>query len=197
MPDYKAREQLLKQMWPLPKHSYYALRRISRGIIAKKILNAGKQYTAVCHLQLQLQAAQLLHPCLIDLSLDDYECYNENKDIFINSGFVIEEFGGNTISLKEVPYFLGKLDAKNFLLSIIDNLKNLGSGKTVEVKLNKIATMACKAAVKANDYLTQLEMEKLISDLRYIDNPFNCPHGRPIIIKFTEYELDKKFRRIV
>ena len=73
----------------------------------------------------------------------------------------------------------------------------LGSGKTVEVKLNKIATMACKAAVKANDCLTQIEMEKLISDLRYIDNPFNCPHGRPIIIKFTEYELDKKFRRIV
>ena len=57
--------------------------------------------------------------------------------------------------------------------------------------------MACRKAVKANDYLTQIEMEKLISDLRYIDNPFNCPHGRPIIIKFTEYELDKKFRRIV
>ena len=140
---------------------------------------------------------QLLIPCIIDLSLDDYECYKENIDVFTNSGFVIEEFGGNTIALKEVPYFLGKLDAKNFLLSIIDNLKNLGSGKTVEVKLNKIATMACKAAVKANDYLTQIEMEKLISDLRYIDNPFNCPHGRPIIIKFTEYELDKKFRRIV
>lgn len=140
---------------------------------------------------------QLLIPCIIDLSLDDYECYKENTEVFTNSGFVIEEFGGNTIALKEVPYFLGKLDSKNFLLSIIDNLKNLGSGKTVEVKLNKIATMACKAAVKANDYLTQIEMEKLISDLRYIDNPFNCPHGRPIIIKFTEYELDKKFRRIV
>lgn len=140
---------------------------------------------------------QLLIPCIIDLSLDDYECYKENIEVFTNSGFVIEEFGGNTIALKEVPYFLGKLDSKNFLLSIIDNLKNLGSGKTVEVKLNKIATMACKAAVKANDYLTQIEMEKLISDLRYIDNPFNCPHGRPIIIKFTEYELDKKFRRIV
>lgn len=145
----------------------------------------------------EIVVQQLLIPCLIDLSLDDYECYKENKEIFINSGFVIEEFGGNTISLKEVPYFLGKLDSRNFLLSIIDNLKNLGSGKTVEVKLNKIATMACKAAVKSNDYLTQMEMEKLISDLRYIDNPFNCPHGRPIIIKFTEYELDKKFRRIV
>ena len=145
----------------------------------------------------EIVVQQLLLPCLIDLSLDDYECYNENKDIFINSGFVIEEFGGNTISLKEVPYFLGKLDAKNFLLSIIDNLKNLGSGKTVEVKLNKIATMACKAAVKANDYLTQLEMEKLISDLRYIDNPFNCPHGRPTTIFYSTYDLEKLFKRVV
>lgn len=140
---------------------------------------------------------QLLIPCIIDLSLDDYECYKENISIFTNAGFIIDEFGGNTIAIKEVPYFLGKLDTKNFLLSIIDNLKNLGGGKTTEVKLNKIATIACKAAVKANDYLTQIEMEKLISDLRYIDNPFNCPHGRPIIIKFTEYELNKKFRRII
>lgn len=140
---------------------------------------------------------QLLIPCIIDLSLDDYECYKENISIFTNAGFIIDEFGGNTIAIKEVPYFLGKLDTKNFLLSIIDNLKNLGSGKTTEVKLNKIATIACKAAVKANDYLTQIEMEKLISDLRYIDNPFNCPHGRPIIIKFTEYELNKRFRRII
>ncbi|MCI9304311.1 DNA mismatch repair endonuclease MutL [Clostridium sp.] len=140
---------------------------------------------------------QLLIPCIIDLSLDDYECYKENISIFTNAGFIIDEFGGNTIAIKEVPYFLGKLDTKNFLLSIIDNLKNLGGGKTTEVKLNKIATIACKAAVKANDYLTQIEMEKLISDLRYIDNPFNCPHGRPIIIKFTEYELNKRFRRII
>ena len=145
----------------------------------------------------EIVVQRLLIPCIIDLSLDDFECYKENMHVFTDSGFVIEEFGGNTIALKEVPYFLGKLDAKNFLLSIIDNLKNLGSGKTVDVKVHKIATMACKAAVKANDYLTQIEMEKLISDLRYLDNPFNCPHGRPIIIKFTEYELEKRFRRIV
>ena len=145
----------------------------------------------------EIVVQRLLLPCIIDLSLDDFECYKENIHVFTDSGFVIEEFGGNTIALKEVPYFLGKLDAKNFLLSIIDNLKNLGSGKTVDVKVHKIATMACKAAVKANDYLTQIEMEKLISDLRYLDNPFNCPHGRPIIIKFTEYELEKRFRRIV
>lgn len=139
----------------------------------------------------------LLVPTIIDLGVDDYEYYIENLSLFKESGFTIEEFGGTTIAVKEVPYFLGKLDSKNLLLDIIDNLKSLGSGKTTEVKLNKIATMACKAAVKANDYLTTIEMEKLISDLRFIDNPFNCPHGRPIIIKFTEYELEKKFRRIV
>ena len=72
----------------------------------------------------EIVVQQLLIPCIIDLSLDDYECYKENTEVFTNSGFVIEEFGGNTIALKEVPYFLGKLDAKNFLLSIIDNLKN-------------------------------------------------------------------------
>ena len=73
----------------------------------------------------------------------------------------------------------------------------IGSGKTTEVKYNKIATLACKAAVKANDYLTDEEMKKLINDLRYIEDPFHCPHGRPVIIKFSNYDLDKKFRRIV
>ena len=82
-------------------------------------------------------------------------------------------------------------------MNILDNIKSLGTGKTTEVKYNKIATLACKAAVKANDYLTDEEMKKLINDLRYIEDPFHCPHGRPVIIKFSNYDLDKKFRRIV
>lgn len=139
----------------------------------------------------------LLLPSLIDLTIDDYCYYEENKDIFSKSGFNIEAFGGTTISIKEVPYFLGRLDPKNLFVSILDNLKNLGSGKTTEVKYNRVSTMACKAAVKANDYLKEVEMEKLINDLRFIEDPFHCPHGRPVIIKFTSYELDKKFRRIV
>ena len=139
----------------------------------------------------------LLVPTLIDLSIDDYCYYEENKEVFNKSGFKIEEFGGTTISIKEVPYFLGRLDPKNLFMNIIDNLKNLGSGKTTEVKYNRISTMACKAAVKANDHLKEVEMEKLINDLRFIEDPFHCPHGRPVIIKFTSYELDKKFRRIV
>ncbi|MDU4751866.1 MAG: DNA mismatch repair protein MutL, partial [Clostridium butyricum] len=79
----------------------------------------------------------------------------------------------------------------------LDNLKNLGNGKTTEVKHNAIATKACKSAIKGNDELQINEMVKLIEDLRYIDDPFHCPHGRPIIIKFTSTDIDKKFKRIV
>ena len=140
---------------------------------------------------------KLLVPTLIELTNDDFCYYEENKDIFLKAGFIIEPFGGNTIAIKEVPYFLGKLDPRNLFMNILDNIKSLGSGKTTEVKYNKIATLACKAAVKANDYLTDEEMKKLINDLRYIEDPFHCPHGRPVIIKFTNYDLDKKFRRIV
>ena len=140
---------------------------------------------------------KLLVPTLIELTNDDFCYYEENKDIFLNAGFIIEPFGGNTIAIKEVPYFLGKLDPRNLFMNILDNIKSLGTGKTTEVKYNKIATLACKAAVKANDYLTDEEMKKLINDLRYIEDPFHCPHGRPVIIKFSNYDLDKKFRRIV
>ena len=140
---------------------------------------------------------QLLVPTILDLSLEDFSYYEENKSIFSEAGCVIEHFGGETITIKEVPYFLGRLDAKKLFNEILENLKLLGSGKTAEVKLNKIASMACRAAIKANDYLTYEEMDKLIEDLRYINDPFHCPHGRPIILKFTEYELNKKFRRII
>lgn len=139
----------------------------------------------------------LLVPEIIDLTLDDFSYYEENKEIFKKAGFTLEEFGGNSLALKEVPYFLGKLDAKGLFLSILDNIKELGSGKTPEVKYNKIATMACKAAVKGHDLLSEQEMIKLVEDLRYINDPFHCPHGRPTIIKFTNYDLEKKFRRIV
>ncbi len=139
----------------------------------------------------------LFVPIIIDLSPDDYSYYEENALAFKEAGFVLEEFGGTSFALKEIPYFLGKLDAKTLFLEILDNLKNLGSGKTSEVKHNAIAAKACKAAVKGNDYLNEKEMISLVDELRYIDNPFHCPHGRPVIIKFSSTEIEKKFKRIV
>lgn len=139
----------------------------------------------------------LIIPCIIDLTCDDYSYFEENKEIFKEAGFILEEFGGTSVALKEVPYFLGKLNPKKLFLEILDNLKNLGNGKTTEVKHNAIATKACKSAIKGNDELQMNEMIKLVEDLRYIDDPFHCPHGRPVIIKFTSTDIDKKFKRII
>lgn len=138
----------------------------------------------------------LLTPEVMELSSEDFLYYSENKDIFEKAGFRIEEFGENTIKLCEVPNFLGKPQLKNLFSEMLDNIKNLGSGQTYEVKYNKIASVSCKAAVKANNEMGLEEMKVLIENLRYIEEPFNCPHGRPTIIKMTLYEIEKKFKRI-
>ncbi len=139
----------------------------------------------------------LFVPIVLELSSDDYLYYEENISVFKEAGFVLEEFGENCVALKEVPYFLGKLNSRTLFLEILDNLKNLGNGKTTEVKYNTIATKACKAAVKGNDYLNTKEMVALVNELRFIDDPFHCPHGRPVILRFTKTEIEKKFKRIV
>lgn len=139
----------------------------------------------------------LITPLVIELSAEDYVYYAENLTLFKESGFLTEVFGDNTISIREAPMLLGKVDVKNFFLEILDNIKNMGSGKTYEVKYNMIASLACKAAIKANHTLTHFEMNALIEELRYIDEPFNCPHGRPTIIKTPLIDIEKKFKRRV
>lgn len=143
-----------------------------------------------------VSAQILLTPEIIEMSPEDFIYYVENKDIFSKVGFNIEVFGDNTVSIREVPNFLGKPQLKDLFSGIIDNLKNLGSGLAYEVKYNKIATLACKSAIKANNHLSLEEMKALLDELRHIDEPFNCPHGRPTIIKMTLYDVEKKFKRI-
>lgn len=145
---------------------------------------------------LEVTSQLLLTPMVLELSFEDFPYYIENEEVFKKAGFNIEDFGNNTISIREVPMFLGKPNLKNLFYEILNNLKKMGSGETSEVKYDKIASLACKAAVKANDKLSILEMEKLIEDLRYSDDPFTCPHGRPTIIKITLNELEKRFKRI-
>ncbi|MGH4119886.1 DNA mismatch repair endonuclease MutL [Clostridium sp.] len=144
----------------------------------------------------QVLSQILLIPLVIELKHEDYAYYIENEAVFKNTGFDIIEFGENTISIREVPIILGKPDIKYLFNDILDNLKNMGTGGTAEIKYNKIASLACKAAVKANNQLSELEMTKLINDLRYIEEPFTCPHGRPTIIKMTLNDLEKRFKRI-
>lgn len=138
----------------------------------------------------------LLTPLVMELNYVDFVCYSENIKIFSETGFLIEDFGDNTISIREAPMLLGKVSVKEFFLEILDNIKNLGTGKVTEVKYNMIASLACKAAIKANHPLSFAEMTSLVEELRYIEEPFNCPHGRPTIIKMSLSDIEKKFKRI-
>ncbi|SHJ41138.1 DNA mismatch repair protein MutL [Hathewaya proteolytica DSM 3090] len=138
----------------------------------------------------------VLVPVLCELSPSEYATYEENVSIFTDMGFKIEPFGDTTLSIREFPLLLGEVNCKKTFFSIIENLKTMGSGSQAEVNYNKIATIACKSAVKANNELSFEEMEFLIDELRFINDPFRCPHGRPTIIKFTLTDIEKMFKRI-
>ncbi len=135
-------------------------------------------------------------PTIIPLTFDEYAIYKDNEEIFSNAGFVVESFGENDVLVREVPVFLGKPHINNLFHDMIENVKSMGSGLAIDIKYDKIASLACKAAVKANDKLSDVEILSLLEELRYIDEPFTCPHGRPTIIKYSLKEIEKSFKRI-
>ncbi|WP_346869445.1 DNA mismatch repair endonuclease MutL [Clostridium sp. UBA5119] len=135
-------------------------------------------------------------PTIIPLTFNEYAIYKDNEEIFSNAGFVVESFGENDVLVREVPVFLGKPHINNLFHDMIENIKSMGSGLTIDIKYDKIASLACKAAVKANDKLSDVEILSLLEELRYIDEPFTCPHGRPTIIKYSLKEIEKSFKRI-
>lgn len=139
---------------------------------------------------------QIIIPIVLELEQSEYAIYESNKNCFWNCGFTIEEFGENSIVIREVPSEFKNCDLKKLVLDIIQNIDNFGSGSIEEVKYDFIASKSCKSAVKANCKLTTEEIKILLSKLMKLDNPFTCPHGRPIIIKFSLYEIEKMFKRV-
>ena len=144
------------------------------------------------------EATQLLSPPII-ISLTGIEeaTAEQYNDELAKNGFVLEHFGGHEYALSEVPFNLYGIDAKAFLLELLDELAKDIKGSVIKGIKEKIATCACKAAVKGNMELSLLEAEELIKQLLKAENPFNCPHGRPIIIDITKKEIEKKFKRIL
>ena len=120
----------------------------------------------------------------------------KNMDFFEQMGFQIESFGGNEYMLRAVPLETYGLAAQDIFIDFVDSLTEEGNHLNMDLFIYKIATMACKAAVKGNMKLSFAEADALIDQLLQLDNPYNCPHGRPTIIAMTETELEKKFRRI-
>lgn len=138
----------------------------------------------------------LLFPFTMELANNEYIILKENFEIMENMGFEIEEFGINSIIVKAHPTWLPKSYEEQATRKIIDVILEKEKEFTIEKFNEKIATMlSCKMAIKANMNISQEEMEALIKDLRLCDNPFNCPHGRPTIIFYSNYDLEKLFKR--
>ena len=136
-------------------------------------------------------------PIIISLNLEEQEKMKKYQKIFETLGFEIESFGGRDYSIRAVPQNLFGMTEQGFFIEVLDHLEEDPSSKTLEVLSDRMATMACKAAVKGNQRLSFRETEALIDELLQLENPYNCPHGRPTIISMTKYELEKKFKRIV
>ena len=143
-------------------------------------------------------SSQMINPPIIlNLSLNEANLINKYMDNFKEIGFEIEAFGGQDFAVRAVPADLYTLDSYDVLMQIIDNLSNENGRMVPDMITEKIASMSCKAAVKGNNKMSTQEANALIDQLLSLENPYNCPHGRPTIISMSHYELDKKFKRIV
>ncbi len=142
--------------------------------------------------------SQNLHPpIVVSLTAREEQILKEYEDVFAAMGFEIEEFGGREYALRSVPTDLYGCGERQMFEEMLDQLAEGNNTGGLHVVEEKIASMACKAAVKGNQTLSVREMEALIDQLLTLENPYHCPHGRPTIISMSKYEIEKKFKRIV
>lgn len=142
--------------------------------------------------------SQIISPPIV-LSLDarETEMLEKYREQIERLGYEVEHFGGKEYMISAIPDNLYKIDMKDLFIEMLDDFSDMTGRETPDLILEKVASMSCKAAVKGNDELSSAEMDELIEELLTLDNPYNCPHGRPTIISMSKYEIEKKFKRIV
>ena len=143
----------------------------------------------------QKNCQMLLLPDIITLTHKEMDIARDNFELFENAGFLVEEFGDNTIKLSGVPDVCIVLDTKELFMETLVELNTVARSAKQEREEKFIATVACKAAVKANMALSKEEVDNLMEKLLELPNPFTCPHGRPTVIKMSKYEIERKFAR--
>lgn len=150
------------------------------------------------NLEKKEQTSQLITPpVIVTLSMQEESMLKQHMEHFTAVGFEIEHFGGREYSIRAVPGNLYGIADKALFLELLDGLTDVSERASSEIICEKIASMSCKAAVKGKMKLSVTEADALIAELLTLENPYNCPHGRPTIISMTKYELEKKFKRIV
>lgn len=136
-------------------------------------------------------------PIIMTLDAKESEMLEKYRPQIEQFGYEVEHFGGKEYMISAIPDNLFNIDMKDLFIEMLDDFSNATGRQTPDIITEKVASMSCKAAVKGNDKLTLPEINKLIDELLSLDNPYNCPHGRPTIISMSKYEIEKKFKRIV
>ena len=146
----------------------------------------------------QLFSSQAVSPPIIlSLNQEEIAAMERYQDELTRFGYEIEPFGGKEYAITAIPADFSDIDMRSMFLELLNDFTELSGRTTPELILEKVASMSCKAAVKGNNCLSRAEIETLIDELLQLDNPYNCPHGRPTIISMSKYEIEKKFKRIV
>ena len=135
-------------------------------------------------------------PIILTFSIKEQQKFELCEESFKKLGFLIEEFGGNEYCIRGVPANLLGIDPQELFIEVFDQIEENSGKMNMEMITDKLASMACKAAVKGNTTMSYEEMDSLMEQLMKLDNPYQCPHGRPTIISMTKYELEKKFKRV-
>ncbi len=146
----------------------------------------------------EVQSIQLLTPLTLTLSGQQLTAVQDNLELLVDMGLVFEPFGGREVLLRSIPCIWEGLDyprlVDDFLQALVEAT---GKSDVRDVLRERVVTKACKAAVKANEYLSSLEIDALCEALSTLEDPFHCPHGRPVFIRLSSHDLEKEFRRIV
>ena len=145
----------------------------------------------------EVTSQNLLPPIVVTLTAKEEEYVKKYLDRFLEVGFTIEPFGGRDYTISTVPLELLSMDPKEYFHEMLDEIMEERNFKETDSINLRIATMACKMSVKGGMELTLSEADKLITELLSLENPYNCPHGRPTIVSYSKYEIEKMFKRIV
>ena len=140
---------------------------------------------------------ELLVPFKLSYTISEAILINEHIDEIKNLGIGIKDFGGGTFTVRTLPVWITKGREVDYTDEIITAIFTNKKKEKFEFLLNLARNLACKKSIKANEYHTPIEIQYLLDDLSNAENPYTCPHGRPVIIKFTKYEIEKWFKRIL
>lgn len=190
--EFRIIGQLFDTYWLLQKNEELLImdqHAAHEKVLYEKLMKAYRQR--------EVYQQQLLPPEILHLTLKELDFVKNYESMFRDFGFALEEFGTDAYCLRAVPSNLFGMDAQVFFRELLDAMEEEVKKTNLDMVIDKIATMACKAAIKANQKLSVREAEELLKECEKLENPYTCPHGRPIIIAISKREIEKKFKRIV